>query len=51
MIDIIEEEELISEEQNGFGKNKGGTENLYILKELIEEAKKGEKNSNYAACS
>ena len=43
MTAITEEEELISEEQNGFRKNRRGTEILYILKELIEEAGKGKK--------
>ena len=43
MTTIIEEEELISEEQNGFRKNRRGTEILYILKELIEEAGKENK--------
>ena len=50
MTNIIEEEELIGEEQNGFRKDRRGTENLYILKELIE--KKQEKRINsYTACS
>ena len=43
MTTLIEEEELISEEQNGFRKNRRGTENVYILKELIEEAGKENK--------
>ena len=32
MTNMIEEEELIGEEQNGFRKDRRGTENLYILK-------------------
>ena len=43
MTNIIEEEELIGEEQNGFRKDRRGTENLYILKELIEKAGKENK--------
>ena len=48
MANITEEEKLISEEQNGFRKNKRsqGTEILYILKELIEKAGK-EKHQLY----
>ena len=40
---IMEEEELIGEEQNGFRKDRRGTENLYVLKELIEKAGKENK--------
>ena len=40
---IIEEEELIGEEQNGFRKDRRGTENLFVLKELIEKAGKENK--------
>ena len=47
MTATIEEEEL-SEEQNGFRKNRR-TEHLYISKELKEEAE--EKKKNYTACS
>ena len=43
MTNIIEEEELIGEEQNGFRKDRRGTEHLYILKELIEKAGKENK--------
>ena len=43
MTNIIEEEELIGEEQNGFRKDRRGTENLCILKELIEKAGKENK--------
>ena len=43
MTNIIEEEELIGEEQNGFRKDRRGTESLYILKELIEKAGKENK--------
>ena len=40
---IMEMEEMISEEQNGFRKNRRGTENIYVLKELIEDAVKENK--------
>ena len=40
---IMEEEELIGEEQNGFRKDRRGTENLYVLKELIEKTGKENK--------
>ena len=43
MTNIIEEEELIGEEQNGFRKDRRGTKNLYILKEIIEKAGKENK--------
>ena len=43
MTNLIEEEELIGEEQNGFRKDRRGTENLYILKELTEKAGKENK--------
>ena len=36
---IIEDEGLASEEQNGFKKNRRGTGNIYILKEMIEYEK------------
>ena len=41
--DILETEEIISEEQNGFRKDRRGTENLYIIKEIIDEVKKDNK--------
>ena len=40
---IIEENNIIGEEQNGFRKDRRGTENLFILNELIEKAKKENK--------
>ena len=33
MTTIVEEEELISEEQNDFRKNRRGTENLYLFRQ------------------
>ena len=41
--EILEEEEIVSEEQNGFRINRRGTENIYIINEIIEHAKKDNK--------
>lgn len=38
--EVIEGEGIISEEQNGFRKDRRGTENIYIIKEIIEERKR-----------
>ena len=38
--EVVEREGIISDEQSGFRKNRRGTDNLYIMKEIIEEAKK-----------
>ena len=37
---MIEKEEKNCDEQSGFRKNKGGTDNICILKEIIDKAKK-----------
>ena len=39
----MEEENLLSEEQNGFRKDRRGTDNLYIIREIIDRAKKDKK--------
>ena len=41
--EVLEEEEIISEEQNGFRINRRATENIYIINEIIEDAKKNNK--------
>ena len=46
---IIEEDESISEEQNGFRKNRRETNNLYILKNQQKGQEK--RKSNRTACS
>ena len=41
--EILEEETIISEEQNGSRINRG-TENIYLMNEIIEDAKKKLRN-------
>ena len=43
MAKIMEEENLLSEEQNRFRKDRRGTDNLYIIREIIDRAKKDKK--------
>ena len=40
---VIEAERVIGEEQGGFRKDRRGTDNLYIVKEIIEHARKSNK--------
>ena len=39
----IEENNIISDEQNGFRENRRGTDNIYILNEIIENAKENNR--------
>ena len=41
---VIEEDEILSEEQNGFRKNRRGIDNVYVINELIEETNRKTKN-------
>ena len=47
-MNILETENLLSEEQNGFRRNRRTTDNIYILKEIIDNAKR-EKKVYYCA--
>ena len=40
---ILEEGKVIGEEQSGFRKDRRGTDNLFVMKEIIEHAKKNKR--------
>ena len=40
---IVENEKIISDEQNGFRRDRRGTDNLYLMREIIDKAKRDGK--------